>query len=170
MRNSPARSSVEREGRPERDAPARTSATPENPVLAARGLALDGLGNRALLSLLRAGPIQRKARVELARPAPLDGVRDLGGGQPLDTTVRAHFEPLLDRDLRGVRVHNDRQASDLAQDLDAVAVTVGQDIAFREGAFAPDTTEGRRLLGHELIHTVQQSSGSHSSPAAASRV
>jgi hypothetical protein len=77
---------------------------------------------------------------------------------------------LLDRDLRGVRVHNDRQASDLAQSLDAVAVTVGQDIAFREGAFAPDTTEGRRLLGHELIHTVQQSPGSRFSPAAASRV
>jgi len=111
-----------------------------------------------------------EARNGLAMPAPLDGVRGIGAGQPLNTAIRAHFESLLGRDLEGVRVHTDQQASDLARSLGAVALTVGQDIAFREGAFAPATTEGRRLLGHELIHTVQQTPPSRSVPATASRV
>src|SRR5262249_27581347 len=33
------------------------------------------------------------------------------------------------------------------------------DIAFRHGAFAPGSDEGRRLLAHELTHVIQQTSG-----------
>ncbi len=60
MKSPRERSSAERGEGSERGAPARRSATPENPVLAARGLALDGLGNRALLALLHAGRFPRE--------------------------------------------------------------------------------------------------------------
>ena len=62
MRNLPAKSSAERKERSEHDAPARASVAPENPILAARGQSFDGVGNRALLSLLRSGKLLRKAR------------------------------------------------------------------------------------------------------------
>ena len=63
MKKPPERSPDERSKRSERDAPARKAASLESPVLAARGLTLDAFGNRALLSLLRSGQLQRKARV-----------------------------------------------------------------------------------------------------------
>jgi hypothetical protein len=100
----------------------------------------------------------------------LDGVWGLGGGRPLDPATRSHFEPLVGRDLRAVRIHTDQQASTLARRLGAAAVTVGQHIAFRDGAFAPDTTAGRRRLGHELIHAVQQIPRADAVRATGSRV
>ena len=38
----------------------------------------------------------------------------------------------------------------------ARAFTLGQDIVFGAGEYAPDTGEGTRLLAHELVHVVQQ--------------
>jgi hypothetical protein len=40
-----------------------------------------------------------------------------------------------------------------------MAYTVGQHIVFNNGTYAPTGLEGRRLLAHELAHTVQQSPG-----------
>lgn len=56
-------SAATRADRSQRDAAVRNSAALESPVLAARGLSADAVGNRALLSLLRSGHLQRKARV-----------------------------------------------------------------------------------------------------------
>ena len=36
---------------------------------------------------------------------------------------------------------------------------IGSDIAFGSGQYRPGTDSGRRLLAHELVHTVQQRSG-----------
>jgi hypothetical protein len=43
--------------------------------------------------------------------------------------------------------------------VNAKAYTVGNDLVFGAGWFAPGTHEGRRLLAHELTHVVQQSAG-----------
>ncbi len=80
-------------------------------------------------------------------------------GQPLDLSVRRDLEEQLGHDLSQVRLHTDRDAGALTELLGADAVAVGQDIFFRTGAFAPGTTEGRRLLAHELLHTVQNPHG-----------
>jgi hypothetical protein len=45
--------------------------------------------------------------------------------------------------------------------VNAQAYTVGRDVVFGAGRFAPETDAGRRLLAHELTHVVQQS-GSNS--------
>ncbi|MQS39987.1 eCIS core domain-containing protein, partial [Streptomyces katsurahamanus] len=58
-----------------------------------------------------------------------------------------------------VRLHTDRDAGALTAMLGADAVAVGQDILFREGAYLPGTADGRRLLAHELLHTVQNPHG-----------
>ena len=77
-------------------------------------------------------------------------------GQPLDRGARAFFEPRLDRDLGDVRIHTDGAAGRSAQAVGAQAYAVGRHIAFAPGRYAPDTLDGRRVLGHELAHTIQQ--------------
>jgi hypothetical protein len=77
-------------------------------------------------------------------------------GQPLDRASRAFFEPRLGCDLSHVRIHTGREASRAAVALNAHAFTVGRDIVFGEGRYAPENSAGRRLLAHELVHTVQQ--------------
>lgn len=58
-----------------------------------------------------------------------------------------------------VRVHADARAAESAQALGALAYTVGQDIVFRWGQYAPQSSRGQRLLAHELAHTLQQRGG-----------
>lgn len=103
---------------------------------------------------------RRKRRERAAKsrtPEPKNIVS--GAGQPLDPGVRRELEDQLGHDLSRVRLHTDRDAARLTELLGADAVAVGQDILFRSGAFAPGTTEGRRLLAHELLHTVQNPHG-----------
>ena len=46
-----------------------------------------------------------------------------------------------------------------ARAINARAYTIGPDVAFARGEYAPASTNGRRLLAHELTHVVQQGSG-----------
>ena len=77
-------------------------------------------------------------------------------GSPLTGDTRAYFETRFGRDFSAVRVHTDGPAARSARDVNALAYTVGRDIVFAAGRFAPATQEGRRLLAHELTHVVQQ--------------
>jgi hypothetical protein len=80
-------------------------------------------------------------------------------GQPLDSAVRGFLEPRFGHDFSGVRVHTDARAAESAHAVHALAYTVGQRIVFGAGQYTPGTVEGRRLLGHELTHVLQQSGG-----------
>ncbi|MFF5477929.1 DUF4157 domain-containing protein [Streptomyces sp. NPDC012935] len=101
---------------------------------------------------------KRKERAAKSRtPEPKDIVS--GAGQPLDPGVRRELEERLGHDLSRVRLHTGRDAGQLTELLGADAVAVGQDVFFREGAYKPGTDEGRRLLAHELLHTVQNPHG-----------
>jgi outer membrane protein OmpA-like peptidoglycan-associated protein len=79
------------------------------------------------------------------------------GGQPLSEPVRAFFEPRFGHDFGNVRVHTSQVAGDTASSINALAYTSGNDIVFAAGQYAPETEPGRRLLAHELVHTIQQS-------------
>ncbi|SDK80413.1 eCIS core domain-containing protein [Nonomuraea jiangxiensis] len=78
------------------------------------------------------------------------------GGQPLRAVDRAFFEPRLGVDLAGVRVHTGTAAGAAARSLRAKAYTVGHDVVFGTGRYAPETVQGRLLLAHELAHVAQQ--------------
>jgi hypothetical protein len=80
-------------------------------------------------------------------------------GQPLDPTTRAFMEPRLGQDFSQVRVHTNEQAAESARAIDALAYTVGQDVAFGPGQYAPNTADGATLLAHELTHVAQQAPG-----------
>jgi hypothetical protein len=78
-------------------------------------------------------------------------------GQPLSASTRAFFEPRFGTDLSHVRVHTDGAAQQSARDINALAYTVGSHVVFGAERYAPSSTEGRRLLAHELTHVSQQS-------------
>lgn len=77
-------------------------------------------------------------------------------GRALDQQTRSFFEPRFGRDFGNVRIHHDANATELAQGLGAKAFTIGRDIVFGGGQYAPETETGRRLLAHELTHVLQQ--------------
>lgn len=79
-----------------------------------------------------------------------------GGGRPLSAADRAFFEPRFGRDLSHVRLHADAAAGRAALGLGARAYSLENHIAFAPGEYAPSTLEGRRLIAHELAHTLQQ--------------
>ena len=79
-----------------------------------------------------------------------------GSGTLLPAPTRASMEQHFGADFSGVRVHTGHQASALNQQLDALAFTHGADIYIGEGQYNPASSDGRRLLAHELTHVVQQ--------------
>jgi hypothetical protein len=87
--------------------------------------------------------------------AQIDAAR--GSGQPLPDSVRGSLEPHFGHDFSQVRVHTDAEADKLSRQLDAEAFTTGRDVFFREGAYQPDSANGKGLIAHELTHVVQQS-------------
>jgi Domain of unknown function (DUF4157) len=80
-------------------------------------------------------------------------------GQPLDASTRGYFEPRFGQEFCNVRVHTGMTAARSARDVSAHAYTVGQNIVFAAGRFAPGTQTGRRLIAHELTHVVQNFPG-----------
>ena len=82
-----------------------------------------------------------------------------GVGMALDVASRNYFEPRFGHDFGGVRIHADRRAAELARSVSARAYTLGRDIVFAMGEYAPGTVQGKRLLAHELAHVVQQRPG-----------
>ena len=88
------------------------------------------------------------------------------GGDPLDADTLTEFGRRFGHDFSAVRVHSDAAAAAAARAVRARAYTLGHDIVFGTGAWAPGTTEGRRLLAHELVHVVQQSRAGRRYPPA----
>ncbi len=82
-----------------------------------------------------------------------------GQGNPLEEAVRRDMETQFGRDLSAVSIHTDAAAAELCAQIRARAFTVGDDIFFAPGEYAPDSEAGRNLLAHELTHVAQQSSG-----------
>ena len=99
-----------------------------------------------------------------SQPAPgaalLAALSGGAAGRPLPPAAQAFFEPRLGADLSAVRLHTGPAAGAAAAEIGARAFTHGQSIYFGRGRFAPERAEGRRLLAHELVHTVQQARGS----------
>ena len=76
-------------------------------------------------------------------------------GNPLPLDLRRRFEDSLGASLSRVRVHTGPESAAAARAVSARAYTVGQDIHFGEGHFAPSDASGIHLLAHEVAHTVQ---------------
>ena len=113
----------------------------------------------AALTPAEAGMILQRAAVT---PAPVHNVPPVvhnvlrSPGRPLDAGTRSFMEPRFGHDFSGVRVHTDEHAAESARSVNALAYTVGRDVVFGAGRYAPSTMTGKQLLAHELTHVVQQ--------------
>lgn len=102
-------------------------------------------------------PVQANYQGEPAVPPIVREVLDTPG-HPLNPATRRFMESRFAYDFSRVRVHTDDKAAKSARAVGAAAYTVGRDIAFAAGQYAPETSSGRRLLAHELTHVMQQHS------------
>jgi hypothetical protein len=91
----------------------------------------------------------------LTVPAIVDDVLR-SPGQALDVPTRHLMEERFGHDFSRVRIHADTRASESAGAVNAHAFTVGDQVVFAAGRFAPGSAEGQSLLAHELTHVVQQ--------------
>jgi hypothetical protein len=80
-------------------------------------------------------------------------------GQPLPSNLQRKFEQALGSDLSTVRLHTGSRSIEANKAISALAYTTGGDIHFNEGQYNPQSSEGQRLLAHEVVHTVQQTVG-----------
>jgi len=76
-------------------------------------------------------------------------------GAPLRGDIRADMEARFGQDFSRVRVHNDTSAAASARSLNALAYSVSDHLVFGHQQYAPESLHGRRLLAHELAHTMQ---------------
>ena len=79
-----------------------------------------------------------------------------GGGQPMPTGLQSTMEKGFGQAFPQVRLHTDADAAALSDSIGARAFTLGSDIYFNRGQFAPETADGQRLVAHELTHVVQR--------------
>jgi hypothetical protein len=78
-------------------------------------------------------------------------------GHPLGRDTREFMENKFGFDFGDVRIHNDSHAAESSEAINANAYTIGQDIVFGAGKYFPGSSEGKKLIAHELTHVVQQS-------------
>ena len=86
-------------------------------------------------------------------------LNNLGGGSPLSDEVINFFKPRFGADFSNVKIHTDSKAAGIAEAINAKAFTKGNDLVFAKRQYQPGTTEGKKLIAHELVHTLQQKNG-----------
>ena len=90
------------------------------------------------------------------RAPPIVGEVLRSAGAPLQGSTRLRMEQRFGADFSQVRVHTDARAAQSATAVDAQAYTVGRDLVFGAGRYAPQSPGGEQLLAHELAHVLQQ--------------
>ena len=80
-----------------------------------------------------------------------------GGGAPLPKETNQEMgERFGGRDFSNVRVHTDARSVQMNKDLNSKAFANGKDVYFNSGQFDTNSDDGKKLLAHELTHTIQQ--------------
>lgn len=88
-----------------------------------------------------------------------------GSGATIPEDTRTHMESAFGADFSGVRIHADSTAGRMSESVQAQAFTSGNDIYFGAGQYSPQSTDGQKLLAHELTHTIQQGATVRRKPA-----
>jgi hypothetical protein len=136
----------------------RTGNRPSKPQEAATPSIVSQIGNAAVARLLQGQGIDRSG----GGPAQLDHEiarainEQRGRGDELDTDARGKLEHTMGEDFSDVRIHSDAEAHELSKAVSADAFTTGSDVFFQSGKYDPASSEGQKLLAHELTHVSQQ--------------
>ena len=82
-----------------------------------------------------------------------------GGSRRLNTIEQNYFEQRFNRDFSGIRIHESTAASHAASAINARAFTHGSNVYLKQGEYSFGNTAGKRLMAHELAHTLQPDNG-----------
>ena len=111
------------------------------------------------------GTIMRKATGEGGFDAPSGFASQLNTtiakGRPLPDNTRNFMESAFSTDFSKVRIHTGSKASEMNSAINAKAFTYGNDIYFNRGMYTPDSNVGKKLIAHELTHTIQNTNSIH---------
>jgi hypothetical protein len=157
VRPKPAQEMAEpqKEAKPQPEARALTAADVEGKLDASTLTQMQQtVGNAAVQRLLAQRQGDGPAEVQEETANSIHAKR--GGGQSLDPKIAGKAGKTMGQDFSGVNVHTDSQADDLSRQLGAKAFTTGNDIFFQSGAYDPGSSDGQRLIAHELTHVSQQ--------------
>lgn len=99
-----------------------------------------------------------------ALPPPIRGVLE-SRGQPLESGVREEMESHFRFDFSKVQIHHNDQARAAAKSLGARAFSFQNHVVFDSAQYSPATSDGKRLLAHELAHVLQSTTASASEQA-----
>lgn len=108
---------------------------------------------------LEARMVGERVRQSPDNVAPLTANHAPDGGKTLSDTGRRYFEPLVGPAVDRARLHVDERAERLAGLAGAKALTYGDDVFIPKARFAPESADGRALLGHELAHVARPQTG-----------
>jgi hypothetical protein len=92
----------------------------------------------------------------LSRTGPAAFEAPESRGVPLAWPLRRQLELAFGADLSQVRLHRGAASFQVADELGALAFAAGRDIFFSRRAPDIQSQPGRRLLAHEIAHTIQQ--------------
>lgn len=98
-----------------------------------------------------------------AMPLPPGLTLVAAGGMRLPDLVQRQMEAFFKADFSDVRVRVGPEAPAIG----ALAFTIGSTLFFAPGRYQPDAPQGRRLIGHELAHVLQQRAGRVRHPSGA---
>ena len=112
------------------------------------------LGNTAVQRMLAQRSGDGASEVDEETAVSINQQRGSGGS--LDAGMAQKAGQTMGQDFSGVTIHTDAPADHLSRQLGAEAFTTGSDVFFREGAYDPASSDGQRLIAHELTHVVQQ--------------
>lgn len=79
-----------------------------------------------------------------------------GSGSKLSESTNHFMSSAFGTDFSRVNIHTNSSAVQMNRSLNARAFTHGNDVYFNEGEYSPGSSDGKRLLAHELTHVVQQ--------------
>jgi hypothetical protein len=79
-----------------------------------------------------------------------------GSGSPINVNTRQFMESRMGADFSNVRIHTGNMPEKMNRDISARAFTHGANIYFNRNEYQPESNTGKKLLAHELTHTIQQ--------------
>jgi len=128
------------------------------PSLVLRPSARQGSSTAGAVADAHEREADRVAGQVLKAPDPGRGPGDhtLSSGDAMDQATRSFMERRLGHNFGQVHIHTDHRAAEATRALSARAFAAGDHIYFARDSYAPATSEGQRLLAHELAHVVQQ--------------
>jgi Domain of unknown function (DUF4157) len=135
-----------------RAAPSRHDAERHHPILGHPSDHEEREADRLASQVMREGPHEPSGQ---SSERPYGDTTPAGGTFPLDRRTRRFFEARFKTDLSNVRIHTHSAAAESARSIGALAYSYGRDLVFDSGKYQPRTTEGKRLIAHELAHTVR---------------